>query len=224
MNVLVDAAADPADADRWLSVFAAAFPDSAHVAIGLDGQSWDESVTAGYRAAGLAADVSSVLTAARLRPPRRAAAGAQLRILSTDDDWQQALQLRLALDEEHGVSQRSFVERKVRESRALTRSGAGAWFGAFIDGQLRAGLGVFSDGTGLARYQSVETHPSFRRRGLAAALVHAAGEYAAEHLAARTLVIVADPDYHAIELYRTLGFVAAETQVQLQRAPDRGVF
>ena len=37
--------------------------------------------------------------------------------------------------------------------------------------------------------------------------------------AAKRLVIVADPGYHAIGIYRSLGFVDWETQVQLTRPP-----
>jgi hypothetical protein len=32
-------------------------------------------------------------------------------------------------------------------------------------------------------------------------------------------VIVADPEYHAVEIYRRLGFVDTERQVQLTRRP-----
>lgn len=81
------------------------------------------------------------------------------------------------------------------------------------------GLGIFSDGSGVARYQSVETHPAHRRRGLARRLVHEASVYATTELAATTLVIVADPGYHAIDLYRSLGFRDQEKQLQLARPP-----
>src|SRR5438128_354895 len=80
-------------------------------------------------------------------------------------------------------------------------------------------LGIVTDGRGLARYQAVETHPEHRRQGLARALVLAAGELATDRFGVGTLVIVADPGYVAIDLYRNLGFVDRETQVQLQRAP-----
>jgi ribosomal protein S18 acetylase RimI-like enzyme len=83
-------------------------------------------------------------------------------------------------------------------------------------------MGLFSAGAGLARFQSVETDPEFRRRGLAGSLVHHASRYGFDELGARTLVMVADPDYFAVDLYRAVGFVAAETQLQLERAPLGG--
>ena len=54
--------------------------------------------------------------------------------------------------------------------------------------------------------------------GLASALVHHAGKAALDR-GAKRLVIVADPGYHAIGIYRSLGFVDWETQVQLTRPP-----
>jgi ribosomal protein S18 acetylase RimI-like enzyme len=92
------------------------------------------------------------------------------------------------------------------------------WFGAFEHGMLRAALGIVSDGSGLARFQMVETHPDARRRGLASALLHRAGS-AALDAGAETLVIVADPAYHAIDLYRSAGFADRETKVELTRRP-----
>ncbi|MHA0044500.1 GNAT family N-acetyltransferase [Deinococcus sp. PEB2-67] len=67
--------------------------------------------------------------------------------------------------------------------------------------------------------QSVETHPDARSRGLAGTLVHHAGEWAREHLGARTLVIVADPEYHAQRLYQSVGFTPTEVQIALERRP-----
>lgn len=40
-------------------------------------------------------------------------------------------------------------------------------------------------------------------------------------LAARTLVIVADPNYFAINLYRAVGFTPTQTQLQIGRRPSR---
>ena len=82
-----------------------------------------------------------------------------------------------------------------------------------------SGLGIFGAGEGVARYQSVETHPDARSRGLAGTLVHTAGEWAREHLGTRTLVIVADPDYHAQRLYESVGFTGTETQLAFQKRP-----
>jgi ribosomal protein S18 acetylase RimI-like enzyme len=81
-------------------------------------------------------------------------------------------------------------------------------------------MGLLSSGPGLARFQSVETDPHYRRRGLGGSLVHHVSRYGFGDLAARTLVMVADPDYFAIDLYRALGFVAAEAQLQIERPPS----
>ena len=65
--------------------------------------------------------------------------------------------------------------------------------------------GVVTDGSGIARYQNVETQPEFRRQGLATRLVYEAGVHALAELGAKTLVIVADPDDEAIRIYRAAG-------------------
>jgi predicted GNAT family acetyltransferase len=108
----------------------------------------------------------------------------------------------------------------VDAERALTEEGHGSWFGAFVDGDLVAQLGVITDGSGVARYQNVETHPAWRRRGLAGTLVWQAGRHALDTVGASTLVIVAEPLADAIRVYRTLGFADAETQVRFERQPD----
>lgn len=203
------------DADRWLQTFATEFPGAAHVAIGLDTTAVDARDLRGYVAAGLAPDISTVLTATALTA-RRSVADAELRPVHGDGDWRESLRLRRLLDGDDSPAHRAFTERKTTEYRAMTEAGAGTWFGAFVAGRLVAQLGVFGDRSGVARYQSVETDPEYRRRGLAGALIRLAGEHALQR-GARTLVIVADPDYHAIDLYRALGFVDSEAQVQLER-------
>jgi ribosomal protein S18 acetylase RimI-like enzyme len=169
-------------------------------------------------ALGVTAEVNTVLTAGRL-VPSVAAPQADIRVLSSDDDWRQALELDFAC---YGLpsddDSRRFAERRVAGYRSLCEAGHGCWIGAFVEGRLRAGAGLFAVGSGLARFQNVETHPDFRRRGLASAVIHHAAQHALLDPGVRTLVIVADPDDHAIRLYRALGFVDTERQVQLHTA------
>ncbi|MGF1429824.1 GNAT family N-acetyltransferase [Kitasatospora sp. LaBMicrA B282] len=235
--VLLAAPPAPGELAHWVAAFEAEFPQAAHLSLGVDGTAGGTGDPAELARLGLAAEVSTVLTATRLRPaperhPERHAerhAEVELRPLAveSDADWAQALELGIASNGGDAAppEYRAFLARKVAEHRCLCVAGHGVWFGAFVAGTMRAGLGVFGSGGGdgsgdgdrLARYQDVETHPDFRRQGLATALVHRAGTWATGELGARRLVVVADPAYHAIHLYRALGFTDAERQVQLSR-------
>ena len=84
-------------------------------------------------------------------------------------------------------------------------------------------MGLFRASEGLARFQSVETHPDARRRGLAGTLVHHVSGFGLSELGARILVMVADPTDAAIRLYRALGFTDSESMLQAERAPLRAV-
>jgi ribosomal protein S18 acetylase RimI-like enzyme len=214
-NFILVAATARRDSQHWISVFGTTFPDARHIAIGLDTTIADAAVLAEFAAAELTPDISTVLTASRLLRPARPAGDVEVRMLASDDDWTQALELRRAVYPEDGPAGQSFLDRSVMGSRLLSTVAHGAWFGAYVGSQLRASLGLFADAGRLARYQNVETHPEYRRRGLASWLIYHAGRYAMKDLGARTLVIVADPEYHAISLYRILGFTDTEQQVQL---------
>jgi ribosomal protein S18 acetylase RimI-like enzyme len=211
------------DAVAWVSTFERAFPDAKHLALGIDTTKATGDTPAGFLAAGLKADLNTVLTATSLREPPRPNRVAQYRRLKDDRDWQQALELRMAcssaLDFPGGGE---FEQRRARQARLLTEAGHGACFGAFLGERLVAQLGVFSDGSGTARYQNVETHPAARRQGLAGTLVYQAGRYALTEMGADVLVIVADPGYSAIRIYRSVGFADQETQLALQREPAAG--
>lgn len=208
------------EAARWVARFTRAFPDTAHMAIGVDATGGCAGQPADYGEAGFRLECSTVLTATALRKPPHRNDTAQYRALETDDDWQQAVELRVACRDEP-ANGREFCERRIADQRRLAEAGRGSCFGAFQEGLLTAQLGLFSDGGPVARYQSVETHPSARRQGLAGTLVYHAGRYGLGALGANTLVIVADPGYSAIRIYRSVGFADRETQVSLQREPAR---
>lgn len=212
------------EAERWLNRFREAFPAAGHVALGVDGEPADAAALAELQALGLRAELTCVLSAPRLATPAKARPLAQLRPLQNDEDWRQAIELGLTADEEHDgePGARTYMERRMAAVRRVCEAGHGSWFGAFRDGELVAGLGIFATGEGVARFQSVDTHPAHRRQGLATHLLFVAAEHARARLGARTLVIAADPDYHAIEIYRALGFRERSRQLQLERLAPGG--
>ena len=167
-----------------------------------------------FLAAGLKFERATVLSCAEVQSPPHQNTEAEIRPLESDDDWEQSRDLAIRCFGYDG----SYLERRARARRQLTRAGRAAWFGAFTGGRLLAQLGMCDAGSGLARYQDVETDPAARRRGLAGTLVWHAGRFARERFGAHTLVIVADPAAGAIRVYRGCGFADAQTQVSFARA------
>jgi GNAT superfamily N-acetyltransferase len=219
-NFLLLAAPVRGQAASWVAAFAAEFPAARHVAIGVDVTEISAVDISDYIAQDLRLERSSVLIAQELAEPQRPNRRAAYRALSDDADWRQSAELRAAVNAGEPGSDPEFLHARLKAERALTEAGHGAWFGAFVDGRLVAQLGLITDGSGIARYQNVETHPDWRRRGLAGSLVWQAGWHGLDSLGASTLVIVADPHADAIRVYRTLGFADAETQVGFERQPD----
>jgi RimJ/RimL family protein N-acetyltransferase len=208
----------PGEAGVWLARFAAEFPAARHVAFGVDTTA-DAALPEDLAAAGLAAEHAVVLTAARPNPPPHPSTGAEVRLLDSDADWRQSVELAIRC---HDGDEPAFLERRAMARRRLTQAGAGAWFGAFADGRLQAQLGLFDVGDGYARYQHVETDPRARRRGLAGTLLWAAGRYGREVLGTSTFVIVADPADVAIRIYQACGFTPREAQLSFDRPPAAG--
>jgi ribosomal protein S18 acetylase RimI-like enzyme len=208
------------DTDKWLDRFAAEFPDARHLALGFDGIDGRVGDLAAFTDRGLRCEASTVMTATAVHLPPRPNAAATYRPLTSDDDWAQSVELRVACnDEDEGDGHLEFTTLRAATNRALAEAGHGCWFGAFVDGRLLSQMGLVAASPGLARFQSVETHPEARGRGLAGTLVHHVSQYGFGELAATTLVMVADPDYSAIRLYRSVGFADGESQLQAEKPP-----
>ncbi|MET3960144.1 GNAT superfamily N-acetyltransferase [Marmoricola sp. OAE513] len=203
-----DAVDDP---QRWLDVFEAEFPDAEHRAIGLVAAPEDLGA---WHALTLFLEPAEVLVTADPIGPGPLADGYEVRPLTTEDDWGQSTRMRqLAFPD-----QDEFEETNTRSRVEVSRTGAVTWFGAFADGALAAELGIADCGDGVARYQSVLTHPDHRRRGLTRHLLAVAAEHARSR-GATDLVIVADGDSDAGRLYRRAGFVLDDTMYEVSRVP-----
>jgi ribosomal protein S18 acetylase RimI-like enzyme len=217
--LLLSAPPQPGEAGRWLATFAAEFPDAKHVALGIDVTEAGAIDPRELVAEGLRLQRFAVLTARQVHEPPHPNLTATCRELSGDDDWRQAAELRTVISAGEPGAEPAFLNARIAAERGLTEAGHGWWFGAFLDGKLLAQLGLITDGSGIARFQDVETHPAARRQGLAGTLVCHAGRQGLGAGGAATLVMVADPLEAAIRVYRSIGFADAETQIVFERQP-----
>ena len=209
----------PGGESEVVGAFHTEFPQADHVSLGIDTADLTDEARAAFEAVGLAVDVATVLTTSSLQAPPEVEA--EVRPLAGDDEWEARARLSQQLyPQTSEETLMTFARRKNAQERLLVDAGQGQRFGAFVDGELVSTAGVYVAEEGVARFQSVETHTDHRRRGLAAAVVHAAGQHALDQLGVRTLVIVADTDGEAIGIYRRLGFTDAERQLTLEKRSD----
>jgi len=229
--LLFDDAPGPGERHSWEQRFATEFaPDREvqHVTLAWDRTTGeigaaDEFTRAGYT---LEETIALVCTPDDLRPHPRADQTVRIRALDPSPGadlgvWDQVTEVQ-AHDrpEEEPRAARAFVEQRMGDLRELFRDGRGAWYAALAGDRVVAGCGIVVT-AGRARYQSVDTLAGFRRRGICSRLVVAAGHHAAEHHGAQRLVICADPHYHALGLYESLGFGRAEHTVGVCLPPAR---
>ena len=213
--VLVDGPARAAELDHWVATFEREHPDAAHRAIAFTEVGGD---TAAWAEQGWDVETDVDLATATLPSGEEAPDGIRVRELVTDDDWEQSAEVGgsdTPADRRDGRLE--FERRRAAAQRGIVESGRARWFGAFDGDRLVSNLGIVRL-DGLARYQDVVTRTTHRRRGIAGALVRAAGEWALEDPSVTRLVIVADVDGPARGLYERAGFVEVARHVAVSRS------
>jgi GNAT superfamily N-acetyltransferase len=209
------------DFKTWCELFALEIgtpPETEHQVFGWDSPEGEAGVIQPFLEAGFRLNRSVVLTSSEPRSPDRPSDVVSIRALKTEADWEQAVENQVACREpefEEG-EYRAYKKQQMARYRKMVASDLGDWYGAFIDRRLVADLGLFHH-EGVGRYQAVETHPDFRRRGIAGTLVYIAGCQAKADYNLHTLVIVAEQASSPARLYESLGFQLTEKQIGLER-------
>jgi len=188
-------------------------PESTHAQIRWDGEFIPDALLQRATELGLKHDCGQVMHADAMTIVE--IDGIEIRPLDMERDWEHIVELNIACDPEELEGTPDYVAFKQglrRAWRAWERSGDAVWWGAFIDDRLagQAGMGRCPGRRG--RYQSVETRPEFRRRGVCPALVSHMGDHALRELDCELLLLGANHLGLAIHIYRRLGFVAGRWQ------------
>jgi ribosomal protein S18 acetylase RimI-like enzyme len=220
--LLFDEAPRAGDALHWEALFDEVFADEPRVrhrtfawdrTDGAAGAAYEEFAGRGYR---MDESVGLVADAHQFAPHPRENRDVVVQALDPAADeplWDAVFELQVAdPDGEHEEeSHRAFTRARLEDQRALFRAGRGAWYVAIepASGEVAGSCGVVVT-AGRGRFQAVDTALAHRRRGVSSRLVVEAARRASEDYGAERFVIVADPAYHALGLYESLGFERAE--------------
>ena len=210
-NYLLLPAAPQADQlEAWIERFRDQFqndPEVKHVLLRWDGAPLSASAHAGAIALGMTEDSGPAMIATRLSNPENLEV--EVRQLDFEGEFDRIEHLNQQCDpnESGGSAQYQLFKKRIRQSwRQRVRAGLATWWGAFLDEQLVGQCGMVSCSDRLGRYQAVETHPDFRRRGVCSTLVSRVGQHALKRGGCRALLLGADGEGPALGLYRRLGF------------------
>ena len=212
------------DLKRWRDLFALEIgtpPECEHQVFGWDSPEGDTGDIQPFMDAGFRLTHAVVLTSGESKRPSKPSSLVSTRSIETEADWDQVIDNQVICRETE-FEETEYRDYKLQQKpryQKMTAANLGNWYGAFIEDQLVADLGLFH-GNGLGRFQSVETHPNFRRRGIAGTLIYEAGRLAMAEYKLHTLVIVADQDSNAERLYKSLGYQQTEKQVGMEWWPQ----
>jgi ribosomal protein S18 acetylase RimI-like enzyme len=220
--LLFDEPPRPGDGPRWEATFDREFagePRVRHRTFAWDttdgqvGAALDELVARGYlleESVGLVADAGGLGSHPRENPE------VAIRALDPDADeeaWEGVLALQLANRDPSLAKDAylAFCRARQSELRTLLRAGHGAWYVALApgDAEVVGACGIVVTG-GRGRFQSVDTALAHRRRGICSRLVVEASRLSEADFGTERFVIVAEPGYHALGLYESLGFERRE--------------
>ena len=221
-NLLIfDAPPAPGDFERWIALFKKEIAEkqkTQHMVFLWDTVNGEKGTTDQFLKYGFELDQTVVLTTNQVILPGKYNADIKVRVLESDEDWDQALINQIKCrDESNGETSEDHTKFKgtqMANYRAMQIDGLGNWYGAFLDKVLIGDLGLFfQEKTG--RFQNVGTHPDYRRKGVCATLVYEVSKMALLNHNLEHLVMVADENYHAAGIYESVGFKATEHLVGL---------
>lgn len=223
-NLLIfDRAPVKGDYAKWVATFDREFADPRikHKTFAWDSLASEIGDVAEFEANNFKLEKNAVLSAKanEIYRPQKYNSAIEIRQLKSgaepqaESDWYQNIELQTRTGEPHltEAQWRDFSTQQSHRYREMIKAGRGAWFGAFLNNELVASLGLFHS-NGVGRYQIVVTDENHRRQGIAATLVYEAAKYAFQNWNVQDLVMCADPDYFAIRIYESVGFKQTLTQ------------
>ena len=209
-NLLIfDRPPERGDFKRWTETFQKEFTDPSiyHMTFAWDSPTGEIGDVSEFIEHGYLLEPTVVLSAKTVVKPPKFNDTLEVRPLSTPAEWEEMIQVQIATSGDHLSREEwaKFSQNQATRFQAMEKEGFGHWYGGFYNGKVVAGLGIFHR-NGIARFQTVSTHPDFQRRGFCQTLVYLASLQAKQSARIDEFVMCADPGYHAIKVYESVGF------------------
>lgn len=208
------------DEVKWREVFKAEFGHDeriTHELFAWDLGQDDQFDPAPFVTLGFEQDEGITLATDQLEYPAKYNLDIELIKIASDEEWEEVTKLQILCgDPKFAKSYEPFKRAQMKNYRQMTAAKLGHWWAAKLDGKIVADLGVFYQGQ-VARYQSVGTHPDYRRLGICQTLVYESALSSLTEFKVNQLVMEADIHYHAAKIYESVGFKPVEKTYSLSR-------
>lgn len=208
------------DYEIWKSDFKKELTDPKiyHMTFAWDSPTGEVGETEEFINNGFELDTAIVLTADQVIKPPNYNPEVIVRTISSNKDFEKAIDVQTDSASDHKeLSQetwKKFYTGHMAQYKKMINQGLGHWFGAFLNDELVGSLGIFTDGN-VGRFQIVSTANSQQRKGVCRTLVYESAKYAFHNMGVKTLVMVADEEYHAARIYESVGFKPTQKQAGL---------
>ncbi len=197
----------------WREIFAKEFKSMSvsHMTFAWDSTAGEEGSSQLFVDDGFNFDKAIVMVCENACIPSKLNDNLIIRPIEKESEWQMVLENHVLCRADHfeEIPYRKFVIRQMNDYRSMLKENRGEWLGAFLGDKLVGDLGIFAE-NGLGRFQTIGTHPDFRRQGVCSTLLYKSCLYAKEKMNIDRFVIVADPNYHAAKIYESVGFEIKE--------------
>ncbi len=212
----------PSDGDlkKWLDLSEKEIgpkDERGFIALTFDKVNGEQGVIQPFIDFGFAVQQSTVLATEIVHQSRKHNPKLIVRPLSSDDDWENYVDIHFQPDWEYGgdQSQKQFLANEAKEHKAMVDADLGLRFGVELDGKLVGETGIYWD-KHIGRFNNVGTHRDFRRQGVCSTLIYEASKIVFETKGIKTLVMEADFESHAAHIYESVGFKPKEKLISLE--------
>ncbi|MDQ3021979.1 MAG: GNAT family N-acetyltransferase [Bacteroidota bacterium] len=203
------------DVRKWINIYKKEFSNNNpyFLTFGLDAKKVSNEIVIEFQKHGFTLKKAEVLSCSSLKKPEVPKAEITFREIINNEDWDGWVEVHM--DESWQFSketQYGFQLQHLENIKKLVMNNFMRRFGAYINNKMVGELGIFSD-LGIGRFNLVSTHQDYRNLRICSNLIYYTGNKTFNENAASQLIIVADDDYFAKNIYKKLGFEVVEEQI-----------
>lgn len=222
--ILMKSIPNRGDFKRWVHIFDTEIgkrSETGFCAITFDLEREDRFDASEFLENGFRLEFDKVLTANKVIEPNKLNLELEIR----EYDLLKNIEGYIAVHFDHNwpygnkAEQTEFLREQAFDFSKLVEQKMAKRFGGFLNGKLISDLGIYWNEE-VVRFNSISTHACFRRIGACRTLVFSVSQDLLKLYPNKTLVMLADEDYHAAKIYESIGFEAKDRVIALEWKDD----